>query len=256
MKVLIVEDESPAANKLKQMLLRYSNEMEVVANLSSVQETVAWLSSHPAPDLIMMDIQIDDGLCFEIFKEVKVLSPVIFTTAYDQYAIRAFEVHSIDYLLKPFSYEKLEISLNKLMDIQQNRQELKSSPVNIDQLMEALEGQKQRFKSRFLVKAGTKIRSVKSSEIAYIYTDRKLNLLVTGEGDRYPVDQSLDELSQLLDPQDFFRANRQLIIHIDAVKVIHPYFKGRVKLEITPSLDQEIIISSERTPSFKAWLDQ
>lgn len=256
MNVLIIEDESLAANKLRQMLLKYDSSITVLENLTSVKDSVEWLKSHPAPDLIMMDIRIDDGVCFSIFQEVEVTSPVIFTTAYDQYAIKAFQVHSIDYLLKPFSFEKLSQSLDKLQKLKAAFQEKPNSKVDFDQLLEALEQKKTEYKSRFMVKAGTKIRSIKTSEIAYIFTDRKLNLLVTHTGDKYPLDQSLDELVQLLDPASFFRANRQLILHIDAVSEIHPYFKGRVKLALTPPLPTEMIISSEKTPAFKAWLDQ
>ncbi|AWW29233.1 DNA-binding response regulator [Echinicola strongylocentroti] len=256
MKVLIVEDEILAAEKLSNMLKKYDSSIQILDNLTAVEETVKWLQQHPAPDLIMMDIQIDDGVCFEIFQQVEVSSPVIFTTAYDQYAIKAFQVHSIDYLLKPFSFEKLEKSLEKLKKITSPTAPPSSSIINVDELLQALQQKDLSYKSRFLVKAGTKIRSIKTEDIAYIYTDRKLNLLVTNEGDRYPLDQSLDELTQVLDPETFFRANRQLILQIDSVSAIHPYFKGRVKLDLTPPLDAEIIISSEKTPDFKAWLDR
>ncbi|GGF40697.1 LytR/AlgR family response regulator transcription factor [Echinicola rosea] len=255
MKVLIVEDEDLAAAKLTKMLEKYDSSIRILGNLTSVKDTVQWLRQNAAPDLIMMDIRIDDGVCFEIFQEVEVTSPVIFTTAYDQYAIKAFQVHSIDYLLKPFSYEKLEKSLEKLKKINQNPPTA-SPTVKVEELLQALQRNEPSYKSRFLVKAGTKIRSVKTEDIAYIYTDRKLNILVTNTGDRYPLDQSLDELSQVLDPDIFFRANRQLVLHIDAVSTIHPYFKGRVKLDLDPPLDAEIIISSEKTPDFKAWLDK
>ncbi len=255
MNVLIVEDESLAADKLAKMLKQYDDQIQILSNLTSVKETVDWLENHPAPDLMMLDIRIDDGLSFEIFQHTKVECPVIFTTAYDQYAIRAFKVHSIDYLLKPIQYEKLAFSLDKLKKLKESY----NSPnpgIDVDQLLHALQEKQNQYKSRFLVKAGNKIRTVKTSDIAYIYTDRKLNLLVTNAGDKYPLDQSLDELIQVLDPEDFFRANRQLIIHIDAVSEIHPYFKGRVKLALNPALDADIIISSEKTPSFKSWLDR
>lgn len=190
MKVLIVEDEHLAAAKLKKMMEKYDSGIEVLDNLTAVHETVQWLRENPAPDLIMMDIQIDDGVCFEIFQQVEVTSPVIFTTAYDQYAIKAFQVHSIDYLLKPFSYEKLKQSLEKLKKINASSRPTSAS-IDVDELLTALKQQEPSYKSRFLVKSGTKIRSIKTRDIAYVYTDRKLNLLVTNEGDRYPVDQSL-----------------------------------------------------------------
>lgn len=255
MKVVIIEDEALAAEKLTGMLLAYDNKVQVEASLTSVDDAVTWLQEHPEPDLLLMDIHLDDGLCFEIFKQVKVRCPVIFTTAYDQYAIRTFQVHSLDYLLKPIQFEKLSQSLDKLKDLRGDFLE-KTSELQLDELVKIIKAEKSTYKSRFLVKSGSKIKAVKTEEIAYFYADRKLNTLITKEGQKYPVDYSLDNLVTMLDPMLFFRVNRQLIIHIDTAVGIHPYFKGRIKLELKPPLDAEVIISSERTPLFKAWLDE
>ncbi|WP_187261393.1 LytR/AlgR family response regulator transcription factor [Pontibacter beigongshangensis] len=255
MKVVILEDESLAAEKLVKMLLTYDEHMEIVATLTSVEDAVEWLQANPSPDLLLADIHLDDGLSFEIFQQVKVQSPVIFTTAYDQYAIRAFQVHSIDYLLKPVQYDKLAQSLDKLRALQENYQE-PAPQLDLEELVKLLKAGQATYKTRFLVKAGNRIRAVKTTEIAYIYADQKLNLLVTHDGQKYPLDYSLDDLNLMLDPQYFFRVNRQLITHIDSAVEIHPYFKGRLKVELQPPLDQEVIISSERTPLFKAWLDK
>lgn len=255
MKVVIIEDEALAAEKLAGMLLAYDNKIQVEASLTSVEDAVVWLQEHTEPDLLLMDIHLDDGLCFEIFKKVKVRCPVIFTTAYDQYAIRSFQVHSVDYLLKPIQYEKLSQSLDKLKDLRGDFL-AKTSQLQLEELVESIKEGKDTYKSRFLVRSGSKIKAVKTEEIAYFYADRKLNMLVTREGQKYPVDYSLDNLLTMLDPMLFFRVNRQLIIHIDAAVGIHPYFKGRIKLELHPPLEAEVIISSERTPLFKAWLDK
>lgn len=255
MQVVIIEDEVLAAEKLSKMLSDYDSQMQVQAVLTSVESAVAWLQDHPAPGLLLVDIHIGDGLCFEIFRQVKVKSPVIFITAYDQYALKAFQVHSIDYLLKPVQYEKLINSLEKLKVLKEAYRET-NVQARLDEVVELISKGSDSYKSRFLVRTGSRIKAVKTDEIAYIYAEHKLNLLVTRDEKKYPVDYSLDELTGMLDPRLFFRVNRQLIIHIDAAAEIHPYFKGRLKLKLHPPLDARVIISSERTPLFKAWLNQ
>lgn len=255
MKLVIIEDEVPAAEKLTKMLLNYDRKLQVEAVLTSVESAVTWLRDHPAPDLLLVDIHIGDGLCFEIFRRTAVNSPVIFTTAYDQYALKAFQVYSIDYLLKPVQYDKLVKSLEKLKTLKEAYLET-NVETRLDEVLRLVSNASDSYKSRFLVRTGSRIKVVKTDEIAYIYADQKLNLLVTRDEKKYPVDYSLDELTVMLDPKLFFRVNRQLIIHIDAAAEIHPYFKGRLKLKLNPSLDARIIVSSERTPLFKAWLNQ
>jgi two-component system LytT family response regulator len=255
MQVLIIEDEPLAVEKLVKFLSDYDATIVVADTLASIETAVVWLKTNPLPDLILLDIHLADGLCFDIFKQVEVKCPVIFCTAYDQYALKAFQLHSIDYLLKPIQYAKLEQSLNKMKDMQ-NKKSPEVSNQEIKDMISLMKNQDRAFKSRFLIKLGTKIRTIKTCEIAYFHSHDKLNLLVTKEGDLYPVDYSLDDLIQLLDPSLFFHINRKLVIHIDAVKEIHSYFKGRLKLVLNPGLDEEIIVSSQRTPLFKTWLDQ
>lgn len=255
MQVLIIEDEPLAAEKLIKFLSAYDATIVISDTLASIETAVAWLKINPLPDLILLDIHLADGLCFDIFKQVEVKCPVIFCTAYDQYALKAFQLHSIDYLLKPIQYAKLEQSLNKMKDMQ-NRKNREVSNQQIEDIISLMKNQDPAYKSRFLVKLGTRIRTIKTSEIAYFHSHDKLNLLVTKEANRYPVDYSLDDLIQLLDPDFFFHLNRKLIIHIDAVKEIHSYFKGRLKLVLDPKLEEEIIVSSQKTPLFKTWLDQ
>lgn len=255
MRVVIIEDEFLAAEKLRKMLSTYDAQIQVEVVISSVEEAVSWLQTHPEPELLLVDIRIDDGLSFEIFKKVHVKSPVIFTTAYDQYAIQAFQVHSIDYLLKPVKYDALAKSLDKLKELKKEFPETNPDD-KMEALMQFIRNEKETYKSRFMVKTGNKIRAVKTTEIAYFYTHYKLNQLVTRDGKKYPVDYSLDELMMLLDPGLFFRVNRQLITHIDAAVEIQPLFKGRIKIALNPPLDEEVIISSKRAPDFKEWLDK
>ncbi|WP_207423329.1 LytR/AlgR family response regulator transcription factor [Desertivirga brevis] len=254
MRVLIFEDEPLAAERLVKLLCEYSNDIRVLTTIPSVEEAVEWLLENPLPDLILSDIHLADGLCFDIFKKVKVKCPVIFCTAYEEYALRAFQFHSIDYLLKPVKYSMLEQSLQKLEEMR-SVSPLVPEP-KIDDIISMMKSKEASYKSRFMVKLGAKIRAVKVEEIAYFYSHDKLNLLVTRDGYQYPVDYSLEELIQLLDPRHFFHINRKLIIHIDSAIEIHPYFKGRLKLVLDPPLNEEVLVSSQRTPLFKAWLDQ
>jgi len=255
MKVLIIEDEALAAERLSKLLYEYDPGIQVLAILSAVEAAVNWLQTHDLPDLILLDIHLADGLCFEIFKQVPVKCPVIFTTAYDQYALEAFQVHSIDYLLKPVQFSKLAHSLDKMQEMRRTLGPATPS-VPVNDLLKIIRSGEGSYKSRFMVKMGSKIKAVKTGDIAYFYSANKLTLLITKENQKFPVDYALDELMQLLDPGLFFHINRKLIIHIDAAKEIHPYFKGRLKLVLQPPLDEDIVISSEKTPAFKSWLDQ
>jgi two-component system response regulator LytT len=254
MKVLIIEDEAPAAERLQRLLMEH-DDVVVVDMLSSIESTVAWLQKNPHPDMMFMDIHLADGLSFDIFKQVAVKCPVIFCTAYDQYALDAFQFNSIDYLLKPVKEDKLARSLDKMKNIRQSLVP-STDPLKMTDLVNLLKNKETSYKSRFMVKMGTKIKTVKSDNIAYFYSTNKLTLLVTKEGENFPVDYALDELMSILDPALFFHVNRKLIIHIDAAREIHPYFKGRLKLELQPPLEEEVIISNQKTPAFKDWLDQ
>lgn len=254
MNVLIIEDEVPAVRRLEQLLLDFP-EIQVIDVLGSVEAAIAWFKQNPHPDLLFMDIHLSDGLSFEIFKSVPIQCPVIFCTAYDQYALDAFQFNGIDYLLKPVQKEKLAKSLQKIKDLKRSWGE-KGSPLKVEDLMHFFKEKDVNYKSRFMVKMGAKIRTIKTDHIAYFYSSNKLTLLVTKDGENYPVDYALDELASILDPVMFFHINRNLIIHIDAAKEIHPYFKGRLKLELHPSLEEDVIVSSQKTPAFKEWLDQ
>lgn len=254
MKVLILEDEGLASEKLINLLKEVDPDVDVIGTLKSVEASLLWFSQNDPPELIFSDIQLLDGLSFEIFQQVKIQSPVIFTTAYDQYAIQAFEVNSVDYLLKPVKKEKLEASLNKLKS---RTHGVSASPDKLEEITRLILRAQKDYKQRFLVKVGQRIQTIPVERIAYFYTHDKLTYVVTEEGSRSPMDHTLEEIDRMLDPDNFFRINRKYVVKITAVKEIHPYFKGRVKLKLDPDIDDDdIVISSDKTPSFKRWLDR
>ncbi|MCE7994843.1 MAG: response regulator transcription factor [Roseivirga sp.] len=253
MNVLIFEDEKLASERLVELLKELRPSMQVVASVKSVEAAVLWLENNEQPDLIISDIQLLDGTSFEIFSQVQVACPVIFTTAYDQYAIKAFEVNSVDYLLKPIGQDKLAAAIEKF--------EAKASSGNaagfdIEQIRSLLSSNTPEYKSRFLVKVGQRIRAIPIEKVAYFFSRDKLTYIVTFENQKYPIDQTLEELEGLINPREFFRVNRKFVVHFNSVADIHPYFKGRVKLGLSPHTDEEIVVSSEKTPVFKRWLDQ
>lgn len=249
--ILILEDETLAAEKITATLQELEPSVNIIAVLKSVESATEWLLQNTHPDLIIADIHLLDGLSFEIFQQVKINAPVIFTTAYDQYAIRAFEVNSIDYLLKPVQKDKLAESLQKL----KSRSNL-SVPLPYEELLKLLRQNQAEYKSRFMVRIGQRIMAVPVEKIAYFFSESKLTYIVTTENRRYPFDLSLDEIDVQLNPKTFFKINRQYIISFSAIAEIHPYFKGRIKLRLTPDQPDEIVVSSERSPEFKKWLDQ
>ncbi len=250
MRIVIFEDEKLASERLIQLLKSIKPEATVLTSMKSVEAAVLWLQNNEHPDLIISDIQLLDGVSFEIFDQVEINCPVIFTTAYDEYAIKAFEVNSIDYLLKPIQKEKLASAIEKY-----EAQNQPSAGIDLSKIQELIQGEPE-YKSRFLVKFGQRIKAIPVEKIAYFYSRDKLSYLVTFEGQKLPVDQTLEELDGLLNPKNYFRVNRKFIVHFDSVADIHPYFKGRVKLDLEPGIDEEIVVSSEKTPVFKKWLDQ
>jgi two-component system, LytTR family, response regulator LytT len=250
MNVLIIEDELFAAEKLEQMLAEINPAITVLAKLGSINESVSWLLNKTC-DLIFLDIQLSDGISFSIFEQVTINTPVIFTTAYDQYAVKAFQLNSISYLLKPIRKKELEESLNKY-------QSLKSAfSIDFDMLMANIQGKEPEYKKRFLIQIGEKIRKVELSEIAYFFVLEKAVFLRTFQGQSYPVDYTLDKLECLINPEKFFRINRKYIVSIDSISNMVAYSRSRVKLELKPKADEEFdtIVSIERSSDFKKWLN-
>jgi two-component system LytT family response regulator len=252
MKVLIVEDENLLAKQLKSLLQATEPGIEVVGQTNSIESTVQWLLQNKEPELIFMDIELADGQCFEIFNQVTVKSPVIFTTAYDEYALRAFKVNSIDYLLKPINGKELRKALDKWKELFGT----KSQPIlPIEALVAQLKGAVQpQYRERFLVKQGQKMLSINAGEIAYFFARNALSFLVTRLNQKYVIDYTLDEIEQFIHPDRFFRANRQFILAHDMITAVHPWFNGKLKLDIKLPQEEEIIVSREKAPVFKEWM--
>ncbi len=253
MNILIIEDEALAAKRIRKMVEELDASIRIAGMTDSIESSVEWLESNPHPDLILMDIELGDGQSFEIFNRVEVKSTIIFTTAYDEYAIRAFKVNSIDYLLKPVQQEDLKRGLEKFREL---RLEAPMAPqkLDIDTILSAIKGNN--FKDRFLVKQGQRFIPVDIAEIAYFYTEDKISFIRTISDQRYIVDFSLDELEQLLDPSRFFRANRQVILSPKALDGIHNHFNGKLKLQLRPHLADEVFVSREKAGEFRVWLGE
>ena len=250
-RTLIVEDEEPAAARLEKLLKEVDPGIQILDVIDSVEMAVKWFEKNDPPDLLMLDIQLADGLSFDIFKQIKVESFVIFTTAYDEYAIRAFELNSIDYLLKPVDPAKLQNSIQKYRNLAGRDQK-----VNIETLIETLEQRRSSFKKRFAVNVGSKIISVETRTVAYFYSLEKSTFLCTNDNHHYPLDFSLEHLEQLLDPELFFRINRQVIIQYTSIEKIHILSRSRVRLETNPPASEDMLVSTARTHPFRLWLDR
>lgn len=255
MKVLIIEDEAPASRRLQKLINEIEPGFNVVAMLESVESSVKWLKNNPAPDLIFMDIQLSDGLSFEIFKNTNVDSPVIFTTAYDEYAIQAFKVNSIDYLLKPIDTEALRSGIDKFKKIK-DTYSVYYKASEITELLQTLTPAQPVYKSRFLIKSGQSMLIIPASDISCFYVDNKITFLVTNQGKKNIIDYTLEELEELLDPAHFFRANRKFIINIKALESVSSFFSGKLKVKLKIKVEEEIIISRERASEFREWLDK
>jgi two-component system response regulator LytT len=256
MKILIVEDEEMAVKKLTRTLAAVEPTAEVVGVAGSIRETVNWLNAHPAPELILMDIELADGQSFQIFEETEVKSTVVFTTSYDEYAIKAFKVNSIDYLLKPIQKEDLRAALDKYSQVKALYQGPAPEPaINVSSLIRELQQlQPKEYRQRFLVQYAQKLVSVETPHIAYFYSDERLNLFKTFDGKKMAVDYTLDELEAMLDPTRFFRISRSFLVAIDSVEQIQPYFGNRLALQLKPGIDKEVIVSREKLTPFKTWM--
>ena len=250
MTVFIIEDEPLGLERLKEQLLSVDYDIEIVGDADSIQSSVEWLKEN-TPDLILMDIELADGQCFEIFKQVKVTSAVIFTTSYDEFALQAFKVNSIDYLLKPIRKTELISAFDKYQSL---KDRFSGTEFSIDKLLEQLRPDTKTFRSRFLVKQGQKLVSIDVFEIAYFYSDERVVFFKTWNNQRYIVDYNLEEIEAMLDPVEFNRINRGFIIHIKSISEIHSHFNGKLKLILKPSSEKEVIVSRENAMNFKIWI--
>lgn len=252
-KILIIEDEEPAANRLWKMVKEILPGALLLAQHHSVQNSASWLQQNPMPDLIISDIQLSDGISFDIFKAVPKTCPVIFTTAFDQYAIQAFKINSIDYILKPVKKPELERALHKF---EENFSKSAQPVLQIDEIIKAFQQPTAKeYKKRFAVRYGDHIKTINTAEIAYFNTEEKINFLTTFENRRYITDFNLESLETMLDPASFFRINRQFIISIQAISEMFAHTKGRVLIRLNPPSRHETIVSAERSAEFKHWLD-
>lgn len=253
MRILIVEDEMLLAKRLHKMILALEPGAEIAGMTNSVEDTVLWLQQNNAPDLVMMDIELADGQSFDVFKRTPLKSPVIFTTAYDEYAIRAFKVNSIDYLLKPIKEEDLKNALEKFRQSGYVQQHL--SMANLLEKIEQL-NKLSSLRSRFLVKQGQKMISIEISEVAYVFSENKFTYIRTHQNQKYIIDLTLDALEQELPHKDFFRANRQYILSNRSVVSIHTWFNQKLKVEVSPATEEHVIISRDKANAFKAWMGE
>jgi len=250
MKVLIIEDEYLAAEKLAQLLYETEPKIEVIAVLESVEESVNWFASNPSPDLIFMDIQLDDGISFEIFENAKIEVPIIFTTAFDEYAIRAFKVNSIDYLLKPIEENALKTAIEKFKKLFVKKESFE------DKVSRVIEQISQKYKIRFFIKIGSKYQSVPVNDICCFFVEERSTFLKTITGKIYDLDYSLDQILIKVDPSQFFRINRNFLININCIDEIISFSSSRLKLKLKSKTNADLIVSRDKVSEFKRWMDR
>jgi DNA-binding LytR/AlgR family response regulator len=277
MNIIILEDEQEAVHRLTMFLARYEAEkqesMRVLGVIDSVNDAVQWFrtntspeaKSETSPDLVLLDIHLADGLSFEIFRHVEVNVPIIFTTAYNEYALHAFNVHSIAYLLKPFGYAEFEAALKKLaaqkalfasgLETSTNTG-LQHFQETLREVGTAIKEQQKRFKTRFLLNVGESIVIVRTADISYIHAEGKIVTMMLENGRKYIADNTLDELETLLNPEEFFRISRKFLLRAEAVSSIEQYFNGRLVLKLAPAFSEEVLVSRERVKDFRAWLER
>lgn len=247
MRVLIIEDEAPAYRRLEKLIRESDSLAEIVGIIQSVKEGIGWFQGNPLPDLIFSDIQLADDLSFTIYKQLNITIPIIFITAFDEYAINAFKFYSIDYLLKPVNADDLKKSLEKYKTIQQ-----RNGSNHFDELLRKLT--EKRYRERFLVYSGDSLIPVNCSEVAYFLSEDRASMLITNDNKRYFLAESLDILENELNPNDFFRANRQYLVSSKSIEKIHNFGNQKLKLIIKPSTGEGIIISKLKATAFKSWL--
>jgi DNA-binding LytR/AlgR family response regulator len=251
MKVVIIEDEFLTAQRLDHLLHRYDPSVEIAAILPSVAESVTWFKANEDPDLIFMDIHLEDGQSFTIFETINLDVPVIFTTAYDEYMVKAFKVNSVDYLMKPIDFNELSQAIDKFKRIHGANQEKET---NLENLLHQFHNAEPSFRDRFLISVGSRLKTIEVADINCFYSAGKITFLVTKDNQRFPIDHSLDKLSAQLNPKDFFRINRQMIVKHTAIENINVYPKSRLKIDLKPGMKEEVFVSLDRVTEFKEWL--
>ncbi len=251
MKILIIEDEHFAAKRMSSLITENMPGAEILQVIDSVEDSIVWMNNNKQPNLIFMDIQLADGLSFQIFQKTNINCPVIFTTAYDEYALDAFKVNSIDYLLKPIELEAFKRAIQKYEQLYKNNLE----GVNWKNITNEIFSNKAKFKQRFLIKTGQAYTYLKVSDIQLIFSEEGITFAQKSNQQRVIIDKTLDQLETLLDPVDYFRINRKYIVPISSIKKMHPYFNSRLKLELNTLTDDDLIVSREKVVAFKTWID-
>jgi DNA-binding LytR/AlgR family response regulator len=250
MKILLIEDEAMAVQRLTKMINAIEPMAEILGDLDTIEGAVQWFQENSMPDLLFLDIHLADGSSFEIFKKINITCPIIFTTAYDEYALQAFKVNAIDYLLKPIKKAELEQSFEKFKRLQPTKN------MDYQTIIQAIqEKNPPTYQSRFLIRYGQKFKIVEVKDIAYFFIQEKIVFACTFEGKHYPMDYNLDKLEPMLSPTEFFRINRQVMARHSAIQELYAYSKSRVKVELLPRMDYEVVVSKERTSLFKDWLE-
>ena len=253
--VLIVEDEPHAQKELKRLFNNSGHDINVMECIDNVEDAISWLNNNLEPDIMFFDIQLSDGLSFEIFEHINTSVPVIFTTAFDEYAIQAFKVNSIDYLLKPIKQNELVAALDKFNSLKLSGPKPETG-ISIEQIQKLLEINKPEYKSRFITRIGDQIIQIGINNIAYFKAEDNEVLIITNNNKKYIIDYSLDQLGAILDPKTFFRANRSYYINISSIKKISKYFNSRIHLKLEPVTKDGILISRVRVPDFLKWIDK
>ncbi len=251
MRILIIEDEPQAASRMEKLVTEIIPGAIVLDKLDTVKRAVAWMSQNPAPDVILMDIQLADGISFQIFEQCTVSSPVIFTTAFDEYAVRAFKVNSIDYILKPVDKDELAKALGK---VNVN----KTPPVTaelLDQLASAMRALNKKYKTRFVIKVGEHLKTIEADTILFFYSQEKTTFCVTNDNRNHILDYTLEQLAEMVDPEKYFRINRKYFVSSSSIKDIISYSNSRLKLVLKNSTDPDIIVAREKVQEFRTWLD-
>ena len=251
MNVIIIEDEKPAARRLSRLLMELN--VEVSQMLHSVEESIEWFQNNPHPDLIFLDIQLSDGLSFEIFDSIEVKSAIIFTTAYDEYALQAFKLNSIDYLLKPIDDEELENAVKKYRDFKPENQKISVDFNDIKKLL--VNPLEREYKKRFTVKVGQHLKIINAEDVECFYSENKGTYAATSEGRNYLLDTTLEHLEEELSPQLFFRVSRKFYVNVNHINDIISYTNSRLQIKLKRFSEQEIIVSRERVKDFKLWLE-
>jgi DNA-binding LytR/AlgR family response regulator len=253
MKVLIIEDEPQAAHRLEALIKSIEPGVEVLDKIDTVKRAVLWIQENARPDLIFMDIQLADGISFQIFEQCEIKSPVIFVTAYDAYALKAFKVNSIDYILKPIDKDELQVAVTKFKKLSGNDGGTRILLDNIDQAVQMLT---KKFKTRFVIKVGEHLKTVEVSNILYFYSQDKATFCFTTEQRQLILDFTLDQLEEMVDPGQFFRINRKYLVASHAIQDIISYSNSRLRLVVKGSADNDIVVARERVQEFKEWLDR